>query len=151
MFGDVANGFHVDPFLNHGRRNSHLQLLRICLLEEPSLSYLLPGCGIVGMKATHPKLRQFLFFFFVKGLLKENGEHAELHHPFLGGGNSSIFFIFTPIGPGKWSNLTSRFFKWVGEKPPPSFLNHSFFAGSSFQWGGWRGFPWCFFCWRMNF
>ena len=30
-----------------------------------------------------------------------------------------IFFIFTPTG-GKIPNLTIIFFKWVGEKPPPS-------------------------------
>ena len=33
--GMLQMAFMLIPFLNHGRRNSHLQLLRICLLEKP--------------------------------------------------------------------------------------------------------------------
>ena len=35
----------------------------------------------------------------------------------LGGETSIIFYTFLPRSLGTWSNLTSIFFKWVGEKP----------------------------------
>ena len=40
----------------------------------------------------------------------------------LGGGNSNIFWEFSSRSLGKWSNLTSIFFRWVGEKPPTSHI-----------------------------
>ena len=43
---------------------------------------------------------------------KFQGEYQS-NNQFLGGGNSNIFY-FHPETLGKWSNLTSIFFKWVG-------------------------------------
>ena len=48
---------------------------------------------------------------------------------FLGGGNSKKKKMFNPNLWGKSSKLTSIFFKWVGEKPPPSFPTAIFFQG----------------------
>ena len=42
------------------------------------------------------------------------------------GGWFQIFLEFSPGSLGKWSNLTSIFFKWVGEKPPTSPVPSNF-------------------------
>ena len=50
---------------------------------------------------------------------ESDGGHFETWIFFLGGG--FIFLKFSPRKLGKIPNLTSIFFRWVGEKPPASF------------------------------
>ncbi len=48
------------------------------------------------------------WFLFIDGIFKGT-------NVYLAGGNSNIFLNFHPENLGKWSNLTSIFFKWVGK------------------------------------
>ena len=55
-----------------------------------------------------------------------------------GGGNSHIFGIFTPEPWGRWSNLTSTFFKWVGSTTKYFLIGFMFAHWSIFFLGGGR-------------
>ena len=64
-------------------------------------------------------------------------------YTWLGGGNSIMFHVH-PETLGKWSNLTSSFFRWVGEKPPPTWVwLYLFFCFNGEKYG-------CFQKWGEN-
>ena len=68
---------------------------------------------------------------------KTNTTQADLvspiNHKLLGGGNSNIFYFHPYLG--KWSNLTSIFFKWVVQPPTRlSYGNKSDGKGWVFFW-----------------
>ena len=51
--------------------------------------------------------------------------------PWLGGETSNIFCLYPYLG--KWSNLTSIFFRWVGGNPPTMMIFFEIFA-TPFHW-----------------